>query len=195
MFISMRWSMVAAAAAPGVVLAVAGLFHPAELTVATAPTWWQLHVVLLPVFPLLGGVLVLLLRGERDWISWVARVAAYVYAVFYTGLDVLAGIGAGYVVDRAGGPAPAAGELIGIGNGLAGYGVHAFLVAAIATGIVRIRRDGIAAFPGALLLIAAAVPFLQAHIYWPVGGLSMVGLAIGSGALEWARGRPAVAAA
>lgn len=184
--------MVVVAAAPGVVLAIAGLFHPSELTVATAPTWWWLHVLLLPVFPLLGGVLVLLLRGERDWISWIARVAAYVYAVFYTGLDVLAGIGAGFVVDRAAGPAPAARDLIDIGNDLAFYGVHAFLVAALATGIATIRRDGTSAFAGALLLIAAAVPFLQAHIYWPVGGLSMVGLAIGSGALEWARGRPAV---
>ncbi len=190
----MRWSMVAAAALPGGLLAIAGLFHPSELTVATAPTWWWLHVLLLPVFPLLGGVLVLLLRGERDWISWIARVAAYVYAVFYTGLDVLAGIGAGYVFAAAGRPSQAVQDLLDIGNALAVYGVHAFLVAALATGIAAIRRDGVA-FPGALLLIAAAVPFLQAHIYWPVGGLSMVGLAIGSGALEWARGRPAVATA
>ena len=191
----MRWSMVAVAALPGALLAIAGLFHPSELTVATAPTWWWLHVLLLPVFPLLGGVLVLLLRGERDWISWIARVAAYVYAVFYTGLDVLAGIGAGYVFAAAGRPSQAVQDLLDIGNALAVYGVHAFLVAALATGIATIRRDGVAAFPGALLLIAAAVPFLQAHIYWPVGGLSMVGLAIGSGALEWARGRPAVATA
>jgi len=187
----MRWSMVAVAATPGLVLAIAGLFHPSDLTVATAPTWWWLHVLLLPVFPLLGGVLVLLLRGERDWISWIGRVAAYVYAVFYTGLDVLAGIGAGYVFDSAGRPSQAVVDLLKIGNELAVYGVHAFLVAAIATGIVAIRRDGIAAFPGALLLIAAAVPFLQAHIYWPVGGLAMVGLAVGSAALEWARGEPA----
>jgi len=188
----MRWSTAALAAAPGIVLAIAGLFHPSDLTAATAATWWQLHVVLLPVFPLLGGVVVLLLRGERDWVSWIARVAAYVYAVFYTALDVLAGIGAGYLVDRAAGPAPAAKDLINMGNDLAFYGVHAFLVAAIATAVALVRRDGVAAAPGAIVLVAAAVPFLHAHIYWPVGGLSMIGLAIGSAALAWVRREPAV---
>ncbi|MGI5125895.1 hypothetical protein ACQEVB_03670 [Pseudonocardia sp. CA-107938] len=187
----MRWSTAALAATPGIVLAIAGLFHPTDLTVATAPTWWQLHIWLLPVFPLLGGVIVLLLRGERGWVSWIARIAAYVYAVFYTGLDVLAGIGAGYVTDRAGGPVPAVRDLLNMGNDLATYGVHAFLVAAIATGIALVRRDGRAAVPGAVVFVAAAVPFLQAHIYWPVGGLSMLGLAIGAGALALARREPA----
>lgn len=186
-----RWPTVAVVAAPGLVLAVAGLFHPSALTPASAATWWQLHVLLLPVFPLLAGVVWLLLRGERDWIAWVARIAAYTYAVFYTGLDVLAGIGAGYVVDSAGRPSQAMQDLFDIGNALAVYGVHAFLVAAIATGIALIRRDGTAAFPGALVFIAAAVPFLQAHIYWPVGGVSMLGLAVGAGALAWARQVPA----
>ena len=78
------------AAAPGLALSVLGLFHPAQLTPATAASWWQLHVVLLPVFPLLGAALVLLVRGERGPLAWLARLGAYVYAVFYTGLDTLA---------------------------------------------------------------------------------------------------------
>jgi len=44
-----------AAAGPGLALSVLGAFHPAQLTPATAAAWWQLHVVLLPVFPLLGA--------------------------------------------------------------------------------------------------------------------------------------------
>jgi hypothetical protein len=74
------------------------LFHPAQLTPGTAEVWWQLHVVLLPVFPLLGAALVFLLRGARGSLLWLARIAAYGYAVFYTGLDTLAGIGAGLAV-------------------------------------------------------------------------------------------------
>lgn len=187
-----RWWTVGLAAIPGIVLAVAGLFHPYNLTVEDSARWWQLHVLLLPVFPLLAVVVWFLLRGERDWISWIARIAAYLYAAFYTGLDVLAGIGAGYVVDEADSPSQAMQDLLNMGNELGFYGVHAFLVAAIATGIVAVRRDGTAAVPGAVLFIAASVPFLQAHVYWPVGVVSMLGLGIGAGALAWARCRTAV---
>ena len=38
-----------AAAAPGLVLSVLGLFHPTQLTPATAGAWWQLHIALLPI--------------------------------------------------------------------------------------------------------------------------------------------------
>jgi hypothetical protein len=48
-----RALLVAAAAAPGILLSGLGLLHPAGLTPATAEMWWQLHVVLLPVVPLL----------------------------------------------------------------------------------------------------------------------------------------------
>ena len=36
---------------------------------------------------LLGVALVFLLRGEQGPLPWVARIAAYFYAAFYTGLD------------------------------------------------------------------------------------------------------------
>jgi hypothetical protein len=182
-----RWLMVVVAAVPGLVLAVAGLFHPAQLTPATAPLWWQLHIALLPVFPLLAVGIVALLRGERGWLPWLARVAAYVYAVYYTGLDTLAGIGAGLAVDTGPGGSPVALRLLAVGNELAVYGVHAYLVAALATAVVLVRRDGVRAAPGAVLLVAAAVPFLQSHIYWPVGGTAMLGIAAGGALLEWAR--------
>lgn len=172
-------ALAAAVALPGVALSVAGLVHPHELTQLTAGTWWRLHVVLLPVFPLLGAALAVLLRGERGPLAWLARLGAYGYAVFYSGLDALAGIAAGYVVDRAQRGSQAALDLTDVGNRLAVVGVWAFLGAAVLTAAVLVRRDGLRAVPGAVLLVAAAVPFLSSHIYWPVGGLTL--LAIGAG--------------
>ena len=89
--------------------------------------WWQLHIVLLPVFPLLGVAFVLLLRGERGPLVWLARISAYVYAVFYTGLDTLAGIGAGIAVAAEPAGSPVALGLIGVGHQLAAVGVAGFL--------------------------------------------------------------------
>jgi hypothetical protein len=182
-----RALLVAAAAAPGILLSGLGLLHPAGLTPATATMWWQLHVVLLPVFPLLGAALVFLLRGERGPLAWLARLCAYVYAVFYTGLDTLAGIGAGIAVAAEPGGSPVALGLIGVGNGLALVGVTGFLVGSLATGVILVRRSGVAAVPGAALLVGAAVVFLHSHIYWPVGGLAMLAAGFGCGLLEYAR--------
>ena len=49
--------LLAATAAP-LILAAVGTVHPHHLTVATARHWTVLHVVLLPVFPLLATGLV-----------------------------------------------------------------------------------------------------------------------------------------
>ena len=180
---------VVAAAAPGLVLSVLGLFHPTQLTPGTAAAWWQLHIVLLPVFPLLGVALVLLLRGERGPLAWLARLSAYGYAVFYTGLDTLAGIGAGIAVAAEPAGSPVALGLITVGNHLATVGVAGFLVSSLATAAALIRRDRVAAIPGAVLLVAAAVVFLHSHIYWPTGGLAMLAAGVGCGLLEWGSSR------
>jgi hypothetical protein len=82
-------------AGPAVVLAGLGLTHPQDLSATSAPWWTTLHVLLLPLFPLLAVSLWLLLRGVPGLVAWTARFAAYGFAAFYTALDVLAGIGAG----------------------------------------------------------------------------------------------------
>ncbi|GAA5122659.1 hypothetical protein [Pseudonocardia adelaidensis] len=174
-----RWIIVVAVALPGAVLALIGLFHPAELDASTATRWWQLHVLLLPIFPLLAVALWVLLRGESGPLARIARVAAYVFAVYYTGLDTLAGIAAGRVVDVEGERGEAALALSALGNELAEVGVYAFAVAVVLTAVVRVRRDGRRALAGAVLLVVATVPFLHGHIYWPVGGLAMVGISAG----------------
>ena len=54
------------------------------------------------VFPLVGLALAELVHGRRDAVAWVVRAAAYVYATFYTALDVISGIGAGWVTHELG---------------------------------------------------------------------------------------------
>lgn len=185
-----RIGLIVAAATPGIVLAVAGLFHPRALAPSTATLWWNLHVVLLPLFPLLAVALWVLLRGQRGVLAWLARIAAYGYAAFYTALDVLAGIGAGYLVDKAQGGSQEANDLRSLGNDLGMIGSWSLLVAAALVGVLLVRRDGRAALPGAVILFGGAANFLHGHIYWPSGGLAVLAIGVGCGALAYTA-RPA----
>ncbi len=182
----MRRAGIVAVALPGLVLAVLGLFHPGALTPSTATVWWQFHVVALPLFPLLAVALWVLLRGEDGMLAWLARVAGYVYAVFYTALDLLVGVAAGVVVERVQGGSQEALDLRALGNDLGLIGSAGFLVAAALTVAILVRRDWRRALPGGALLVVAAVPFLHGHIYWPTGGLAMVG--VGDRAVSCRRG-------
>lgn len=174
-------------AAPGLALAGFGLVHPVHLDPSTARAWWQLHVVLIPVFPLIGLAIGVLLRGERGPVATAARVAAYGFATFYTGLDVLAGIGAGLVTDVQQAGSPAVGRLFEIGDRLGDAGVWFLLACAVLTGAVLVRRDGPRALPGAIVLAAACFPFLEGHIFHPTGVVAMLGIAAGCALLAVAR--------
>jgi hypothetical protein len=89
-------------AAPGLALAVAGLFHPEYLGYPTAERWMWVHVVGLFVFPLVGVALALLVSGRRDAVAWVVRLGGYLFATAYTALDVISGLAAGYVTVELG---------------------------------------------------------------------------------------------
>lgn len=178
-----RPGLAVAVALPGVALAVAGLFHPTTLAPSTAPLWTALHLVLLPLFPLLAVALWVLLRGEAGAVARLARGSAYTYAVFYTALDLLAGVAAGVVTQAVQGGSQAALDLRALGNDLGTVGSGAFLVAAALTAVLVHRRHGRAAVPGGVLLVGGAVPFLSGHVYWPVGGLGVLAIGAGCGLL------------
>jgi hypothetical protein len=184
-------SLLGIAATP-LFLAAMGLTHPYDLTPETAGYWYTLHYVLLPVFPLLGVNLWWLLANIPGPWAWLARILAFVYIPFYGALDVLAGMATGLVLSRAQAtdrPALAAVNLwlFTQGNELAKVGVWAFLLACVLTSVLLIRRVGRAALPGAVLLVASAVSFLSSHIYYPVGVLTMLVMAIGFASLQWTR--------
>jgi hypothetical protein len=173
-----------ALALPPLLLAVAGLLHPMDLTSATSGRWLALHVVLIPVFPLLGVCLWVLLRGERGWLAWAARVAAFTYATFYGALDTVNGVAVGVLVRST--PAeqvpallPTLRPLLTFGNTLGWVGSIAFLVGVLLTLAVLARWVGRRVWPGAVLTVLGAVSFLDSHIYWPRGVLTMLVLAVG----------------
>jgi hypothetical protein len=181
---------IAVAAVPGLLLAAVGTWlHPVGLSAGTARDWWQLHVWLVPVFPLISVVIWMVLRGVRGLLAWAARIAGYAFGCFYTGLDVLAGIGAGAVFEVQG-EGPAVGRLFEIGGLLGDTGVWCLLACAVLTGLALAGAVGPRAVPGAVVLAAACFPFRAGHIFHPVGVLAMLGVAAGCALLAAAGEHP-----
>ncbi len=177
-------------ALPALVLAVAGLFHPHSLSHATAPRWTLLHVAGLFVFPLVGLALVKLVRGRRDPVAWLVVITAYVYATAYSALDVISGIGAGYVTWRLGEGAARPDEvrfLFAIGGRIGDVGSMALIACAVVVAADALRRLGVAGVPG-LALVPGALLVHVGHIFAPTGvaGMTLIGLA--TGYLAWRGG-------
>jgi hypothetical protein len=172
-------------ALPGLALGVAGLWHPTHLNATTAHTWWTLHVAGLFFFPLVGVALMALVWGRRDAVAVLVVLAAYVYAAAYSALDVLNGIGAGYVTDHlpAGAPRPdEVRSLFAIGTPLGHIGSVALILATLLVTFDAVRRIGARGAFG-LLAVVGAVLVHRFHIYppWGSSGIALVGL--GTGAL------------
>jgi hypothetical protein len=176
-------------ALPGITLAVAGLFHPHHLTYDTSWRWFALHLPGLLVFPLVGLALAELVHGRRDPVAWLVRLAAYVYATFYSALDVISGIAAGYVTHELGDGTPrpeAVSLLFRIGTPLGHVGSVALVVCcALLTLDLLVRRRAWAA----LLLVPGAVLVHVGHIFAPTGVAGMVLLGLGSAGAAWSARR------
>lgn len=179
--------MVALVAAVPLALAGAGLTHPHLLTAETADRWATLHIVLLPVFPLLalGFVIPLWGRPRRDaeGVATIAAwVCAFVYATFYTGLDTVAGVAAGTVARNTAARAdvgPSIQALFDTGDVLGYVGAYAFAAATITTSLALLLRYGGRTLPGSLVLLTASYSFLDSHIFRPRGVLTMLAFAAG----------------
>jgi hypothetical protein len=182
-----RWSRAAGYAAPGLLLAGAGLAHPLALSPASAPWWTTLHVVLLPVFPLLAVAQWLLLSAAPAALRRPGRLAAFGFAAFYGGLDAVAGIAAGTVVHAEHAVTPVTGAVFGIGDSLGYTGALGFLAANVLIVAAVAREAAWRAVPGAVVLLAASVSFFDSHIFWPRGVLTMLGVAAGMFLLAAAR--------
>lgn len=175
------------AALPGAALMVAGFFHPESLTEHTAHRWWTLHVPGMVAFPLVGVALMSLYRHRwprrDDPVAWLVVLAAAGYAIFYNALDILSGIGAGFVTSRL--PAGAARpdevrSIFAIGGPLGEIGSWCLIVAAVLVALDLVRRWGVAGAP-AVLLVPGAVLVHVDHIFWPGGalGMGLIGLVTG----------------
>ncbi|MCY7394561.1 MAG: hypothetical protein LH468_00175 [Nocardioides sp.] len=176
-------------ALPAFALGVAGLFHPHSLTYESSARWYGLHVPGLLLFPLVGLALMVLVQGRRDPAAWVVRVAAYVYATFYSALDVISGIAAGYVTRELGPDVPrpdAVRLLFRIGTPLGEVGSIALLVAVVVLVADQVARRGRSALTGVVLLPGAYLVHVG-HIFSPTGVAGMLLIAVGTAALAWPR--------
>ena len=174
---SPRWLIYPAVAVPPLILAAVGVSHPMDLTAQSAEYWRNLHIGILPIFPLLGFAPWLVVRGRDATLSWVVGVLGFLYAAFYTGLDVLAGIGAGGLkLDDMG---QATGTVFGLGRVLGQVGSYTFIAAVVLAAGAGIVLGRLAALPGAVLVILGSVLFWDDHIYFPVGVVGQLCLGVG----------------
>jgi hypothetical protein len=162
---------------PPLVLAAVGVTHPSELNAASAEYWRDLHIGILAVFPLLGFAPWLIVRGHRLWLSWAAGALGFLYAAFYSALDILAGIGSGGLEHA--GHHDAIGVTFALGDGIGLIGSVAYLAACLLAGGFALRTRGLRALPPVLLIVAGSVLFLAEHIFFPFGVLGQLALAAG----------------
>lgn len=181
-------------AVPPVALAIGGLFHPEFLTPSTAQRWFVAHCALLPLFPLVALSLWWLLRGVPGPLAQGARVLAYAYAVLYTALDAIAGIGLGYVVHRAadrGQPGPDLGAFFYIGDHVGRPGAICLALAGLLAGLALVGRDGWLPGLGGALVFAGGMLVWKYHVFPYKGVLGMLLVAAGLAALALPRTRGA----
>lgn len=174
-------------ALPALVLAIAGLFHPHSLTPDSADRWFQLHLLALFVFPLVGVALVVPLAGRRDVLAWMIRLGAFGYATAYTALDVISGVTAGYVTSRlpAGASRPEeVSWIFRIGTPVGEVGSWALLVATTLLLFDGLHRRRSRALPLTVLPVGAWLVHSD-HIFAPVGVAGMVLIGLGTAAAAY----------
>ena len=180
-------------ALPALACAIVGLTHPMHLTEASAEYWRNMHIALIPIFPLIGLAPWLIARQAGVWFGRAGAILGYGFATFYTALDILAGVAGGALVMA--GDSEVTGAVFGIGRILANVGVVSLVAGCLVAGVAAFRTAGVAALPGALLATVGAVLVQPGHVYLGLGTVAMVLFAGGFVAMAFAVTRPAPAAA
>lgn len=105
---SARWLLLTATP---ILLGATLWFHPhggehvhAALT-PVVDTWVLVHILLLPLFGLLGACLFVLLRGYAGPVATIGRIGTAVYLVCYIAFEAIVGIATGLLI-RAAQPLP-----------------------------------------------------------------------------------------
>src|SRR5215467_13832365 len=156
-----------------------------QLIASLGERFLVLHVLLLPLWPVLG-LIVLWMLPQQGTASRVSRIALAAYVVLYPAFDSLVGIGTGVLLDyratlNAAGQAvldPAIQRIFfdptGLPELLAIVGSVAWIVAAIAAAISLWRPAG---WRVAVPLVASGILMGWGHV-WPMGPLANVALVV-----------------
>jgi hypothetical protein len=88
---------------------VVALIHPTSLTNDDIPTWMVVHIAQLVFAPIVALGILALLKGVEGPTAMVARVAAVLWAAWFSAYDAVAGIATGILIA---GDARAAGEYL-----------------------------------------------------------------------------------
>ena len=182
---------IAAALLPGLILAAIGISHPVRLNADSASWWATMHMILVPVFPLLGLSVWVLLRRDTSPLGWAGRIAAVVYIAFYGTLDAVSGISAGTVVNATGELGEGVTALFAVGTVFGRIGALGFFVAVVAV-LGSSWRAGVRHplfWVAAAVLLGSCYFFATRHIYAPLGVAAMIGFAAGFTVIEVLRQR------
>jgi hypothetical protein len=181
---------IAAVAAPPLILLGVGLTHPAHLSVSSAPWWTTMHLLLVPLFPLLAVSVWVLLRRDHSVLAWVGRVGAVSFGVFYGTLDALSGVATGIVTQaEASTTGAAVAGLFATGKVFAYIGGYSLLAAVGALVVDRwlVGERTWYFWVGAVLALGGAGLIARFHIYFPWGTAVLLALTIGFALLELSR--------
>lgn len=156
--------------APPVLCALIGLTHPLELTAATSEYWRNMHLALIPIFPLIGAAAWLLARQAGRSYGLLAALFGYGFAIFYTALDILAGVAGGALVTAGQSPEP----VFAIARLLGPIGVLCLVLGCVVAGAAAFRIAGVTTLPGTFLACIGAALLQPGHIYAGLGTLAML---------------------
>ena len=187
-----RRTLVLLVSLPAIACALVGLTHPVNLNMASAEQWRNLHLILIPIFPLIGLASWLIGRTAGVWFGRAGALFGYGFATFYTALDILAGVAGGVLVIA--GNSDATGSVFAIARILANIGVVSLVAGCLVAGVAAFRVAGTAALPGALLATVGAVLVQPGHIYLGLGTVAMMLFAGGFVIMAFAVTRPTVLA-
>lgn len=183
-----------------VLLAIIFSFHAAagddvyDTLSSSTDTWLTVHILLLPVFGLLGIALYLLLADYDGLIATIGRIGISVYLIFYIAFESIAGIATGVIVREGQQLSAEQQEVVaeivqtfysdgGIVGAFALAGTAGYFVAVIAIAIV-LRRSGAPVAPLVLLVISTNA--IIAHGSFPSDAFGALSFLVAVGWLEFA---------
>ena len=172
-----RLTLVLAVSVPVLLCGIIGLTHPMRLTASTAEHWRVMHLVLIPIFPLIGlAPWLIARRAGRGW-GIAGAILGYGFAAFYTSLDILAGVAAGVLVGS--GHPDATGPIYALARVLAAIGVVSLVLGCVVAAVAAFRIDGPWALLGGLIAAVGAGLLLPGHIYLGLGTVATALVALG----------------